>query len=119
MYSIGQIGESLESIFVSRTTARSVKVSASVLRHIEKHRGEFDVDRAMEMLPEVLNNPKIVYQGKKTNSLQFVEDFNERYFLLAPIKYLPDELWLETIIIEEKSRFLRRWAKREIFYTRK
>lgn len=116
---IGRIGEYIEPIIAERTTAKTVMVSDSVLKHIEKHRNQFDIDLAKKMLPQVISNPKFIYQGKKVNSFQFIEDFTERYFLLVPIKYLPNELWLETLLIEEKKRFLRRWEKVLKLYTRK
>jgi len=119
VHEVGTIGNPIKSIFETRTSAQTVMVSDGVLGHIEKHKVQFDIIRAKQMLPQILNDPKYLYQGKKISSIQFVEDFDDRYFLLAPVKYLPNELWLETIHIEEKKRFLKRWAKREILYERK
>lgn len=89
-----------------------------VLDHIEKHKKEFDTQRATQMLSGMLRDPLWVYQGKKKTSVVFVEDFSDRFFLLVPVKLLPEELWLETIHIEEKARFLRRWKGRKRLYER-
>ncbi|HOJ02091.1 MAG TPA: hypothetical protein PLL88_10780 [Anaerolineaceae bacterium] len=115
---IGEIGENIAPIIQSRSSAKIVQATDDVLKHIEKHKDQFDILKAKNMLPEVLNNPKFLFQGKKKTSLQFIEDFDEKYFLMIPIKYLPNELWLETLTIEEKERFLRRWMKRELLYKR-
>lgn len=71
------------------------------------------------MLAGIIDNPLYIMQGKKSNSLQFVDDFDDKFFVLVPIKHLPEEMWVETIFIEEKNRFLRRWGKRTVYYERK
>ncbi len=115
---VGNTGTSIGGIIESRSNAKMVRATEDVLSHIEKHKDQFDILKAKQMLPQILNNPKFIYEGKKASSLQFVEDFDEKYFLMVPIKYLKDELWLETLTIEEKQRFLKRWAKRILLYKR-
>lgn len=115
---VGRVGSEVESVFRDRTSARTVMTTEDVLDHIEKHKKEFDTQRATQMLSGMLRDPLWVYQGKKKTSVVFVEDFSDRFFLLVPVKLLPEELWLETIHIEEKARFLRRWKGRKRLYER-
>lgn len=48
-----------------------------------------------------------------------VDEFDDRFYLLVPIKTLPGEMWLQTLYVEEKKRFMKRWEKREPLYRRK
>lgn len=120
VYEVDKISQKIKDLIQTRSSAEVVKISEQVGNHIiSRHKEHFDINKAFNMLPEVINNPQFIYEGKKKNSLQFVESFNEKFYLMVPIKCLPDELWIETLTIEEKARFLRRWGKRQLFYKRK
>lgn len=47
-----------------------------------------------------------------------MEILDDRYYLLVPVKCLDGEMWLESVYVEEKKRFDKRWAKRERLYER-
>lgn len=116
---IATIGAELQDVIANFSSAKDVFVSNDVVDHILEHKGEFDTEKAMKMLTELISNPLQIYKDKKLRSVVFLENFDDRFFLVAPIKTLTYELWLQTIYIEEKKRFINRWQKRGILYQRK
>ncbi len=116
---IGHVGEHLDHVVLARAGTRAVYVSPAGIRHIEQHRDEFDVDRALRLAPDALAAPLVVYQGKKATSLTFVGLYDDQFYLIVPVKVLPGELWLETLYITSKRRFTRRrWAREPPLYSR-
>lgn len=99
---------------------RVVYATQSVIDHVsQKHSVEFDVERGAALLAHTLSDPMEIYIGQKKNTLVFVGDYNENYYLIVPIKTLPGENWLETYYIEGKNRLCKRpWVKRGPIYTR-
>lgn len=91
-----------------------------VTAHIRDHAHEFDVAAAESMLSEVVADPAAVYQGNKATTLIFVEAFDADHYLVAPVKFLPNEAWLQTVYVTSKTRFhRRRWVQSGLIYTRK
>lgn len=115
----GKLSEFVREKIGDIVSSDTINMTNSVREHVQKHSNEFDVERAFTMLAGIIDNPLYIMQGKKSNSLQFVDDFDDKFFVLVPIKHLPEEMWVETIFIEEKNRFLRRWGKRTVYYERK
>lgn len=94
-------------------------VLAGNKEHYWEHEGEFDVAIAERALPDVIRDPLRIHQDKKPSCLVFVGEYNPRYFLIACIKCLPEELWLQTLYICEKHNFLKRkWVKASCIYVR-
>ena len=80
---------------------------------------QFNIAQAKQKLPKILDDPLFLYEGKKASSVQFVENYSDDYYLMIPVKCLPSELWIETMFIEDKKRFTKRWGKRKLLYERK
>lgn len=116
---VGVIGEHLYNIFKELCGVRNVVVTDKAIKHYQKHKGEFDIRKAETLLYEIIYDPYFIYVDRKKNSVLFVGKFDEKYYLLVPIKVLPGEMWLQTLYIEEKNRFVRRWGKRKLLYMRK
>jgi hypothetical protein len=116
---IGRCGGHLTAIIAARSRVRDVYASTSVTAHYRQHARQFDIERAEVLLPGIFADPLAIYQGKKESTLVFVEQFDEAYYLLVPLKCLPQELWLETLYIEEQRRFRRRpWVRKGMLYRR-
>jgi len=113
------IGEHLSNVFRNLSGIRNVIVTNATVGHYRKHKGEFDVEKAESLLEKLIRDPLIIYPDKKKNSVLFVDEFDDRFYLLVPIKMLPGEMWLQTLYVEEKKRFMKRWGKREPLYRRK
>jgi len=117
---IGVIGEKIAPFISDRSNSRLVRLSESVENHIyDRHGSQFDIAQAKQKLPKILNDPLFLYEGKKASSVQFVENYSDDYYLMIPVKCLPGELWIETMFIEDKKRFAKRWGKRKLLYERK
>jgi len=73
----------------------------------------------MERVPAILRDPLFVARATKPGSLLFVGDYDDRFFLVIPVKLLPGESWLESMFIDSKKRFIGRRRIREgILYAR-
>ncbi len=81
-----------------------------VVNHYREHQAEFDMDRAESMLAAVIRDPIHVFEGNKANSFLFLGEWSDTHFLAVSVKALPTELWMETMYITRKKRFLRRAA---------
>ena len=120
MQNIGVIGEKIEPFINERSVSRLVRLSESVEKHIyDRHGNQFNIAQAKQKLPKILDDPLFLYEGKKASSVQFVENYSDDYYLMIPVKCLPSELWIETMFIEDKKRFAKRWGKRKLLYERK
>lgn len=116
---IGQYGDHLADIIALHSNVREVYVSVSVTAHYRRHARQFDIERAEALLPDLFADPLAIYQGKKGSTLVFIEQFDEARYLLVPLKCLPEELWLETLYIEDQQRFQRRpWTRNGMLYRR-
>lgn len=114
---VGRVSDDLYNVVHPRTGVREIYVVNSVREHYrETHEGQFDIDYAESLLETVFIKPRYVYQGRKKTTLLFVADYDATKYLLAPVKCLEGEMWLETMYVEGKDRFERRWKGRERFY---
>lgn len=118
---VGVCGEHLAHIVGPRAEVREVYVVEGTTSHYwGKHHAHLDMAHAEALLPGVLADPLFVCQGKKATTLNFVGEFDERHYLIAPIKALPGELWLQTLFIDEKAKFATRgWVKRGLLYEKR
>jgi hypothetical protein len=117
---VASFSSEILAIVSARSSAREVWVTDGVAAHIRDHAHEFDVSAAESMLSEVLADPAAVYQGNKATTLIFVEAFDVDHYLVAPVKLLPDEAWLETAYVTSKARFHRRhWVQSGLIFRRK
>ena len=93
---------------------REVRTVRGTDLHIDTaHQGQFDIARAMALVPGVLDDPLFVARATKPGSLLFVGEYDERYYLIIPVKLLPGETWLESMFIDSKMRFIGRRRIRE------
>ncbi len=115
---VGICGEQLASVIAPRAGVREVYVSEATTAHYrERHSDHFDLDRAEALLPDVIANPIMVCQAKKPASLVFVGDFDEEHYLIAPVKAVRGEMWLESLFIDRKAKFLKRaWVQIGVLY---
>lgn len=98
---------------------REVYVADAVVAHYRGHTDQFDVARAESMLPNVLDDPLMVVQGRKAGTAVFVERFDDDHYLLVPVKRLAGELWIETVYIDRVARFHRRvWTTNRLYERR-
>ncbi|RRR65777.1 MAG: hypothetical protein EI684_22100 [Candidatus Viridilinea halotolerans] len=119
IHPVGIPGDAVHPLLATRSQARTVFASDAVIIHYRQHAGQFDVKRAEAMLADVIHDPWAVYQGKKASTLIFVAEFDTDHYLIVPIKTLANELWLETLYIESRRRFLkRRWTQQGLLYRR-
>ena len=114
---VGFISAAVAHLLTNAT--REVRVTESTDDHIAEHGNQFDVFRAMQLVPAVLAEPLFVVRANKRVSVLFVGEFDDRYYLIVPVKLLPGESWLETLFIDRKTRFSRRGYLRErLLYAR-
>lgn len=118
---VGQCGDQLKEVLANVTGVRDVYVSTNTRNHyVEKHGRQMNIERAETMLKSILADPESVYQGKKKSTLVFVGEYDENHYLVAPVKALPGELWLESLYLHNKQRLgKRKWAKQRKLYGKK
>jgi hypothetical protein len=111
---IGACGPAVLRFLAGYTTADEIFSSLETIEHYrQKHCGDFDIAAAESLLPGLLYDPYVVFAGKKARSFLFVGDYDIDHYLIAPIKVLPAEMWLESLYIDTKRKFERRGWVRE------
>jgi hypothetical protein len=109
---VGICGDHLAAILWPRAGVREVYCVGGTWEHYsEKHKGEFDIDLAEQLLPEVLSDPLMVCDGTR-GELLFIGSYTEEHYLVVPVKVLIGELWLATMFIGNRKRMDRRYARR-------
>jgi hypothetical protein len=103
---VGIIGNAVAHLLTNAT--REVRTVSHTDVHIAEHRGEFDIQRALDLVASVLDDPLLVVRSNKEHSVLFIGEDCDRYYLVVPVKLLPGESWLESLFIDSKRRFLRR-----------
>ena len=103
---VGSLGEIVAHLLPN--AIREVRAVSGTDVHIAEHRGEFDVQQAMDLVPGVLADPLFIVRSSKEPSMLFVGEYSDRYYLIVPVKLLPGESWLESLFIDGKQRFMRR-----------
>lgn len=110
---IGACGPAVLRFLAGYTTAQEVYSSTETVEHYrQKHCRDFDIALAESLLPGLIRDPLVVFAGKKTLSFLFVGAFDSDHYLIAPIKVLPSEMWLESLYLDTKRKFDRRgWVQ--------
>ena len=118
---VGSADGDFGDILSSRTGGtKDVHTIPGTTVHIQSHSQQFDVDKAQSLLPEIIKDPLYVIQGTKQATSVAVGEYDSEHFLIIPIKSLPNENWVETMMITNKKRFLRRkWVKDGMLYEKK
>ncbi len=117
---VGHVGELVAHLIPAHCGVRAVHVTPGVVAHYrEKHGTQMNVSFAERILAATLADPLSVYQGKKQKSLVFVEQYNERFLLIVPIKCGHGHIWQETLYKAETASFLERgWVRSGCLYRR-
>ncbi len=117
---VGHIGEIVAHLIPTHCGVRAVHVTPGVMAHYrEKHGTQMNVTYAERMLPAILADPLRVYQGQKQKSLVFVEQYNERFLLIVPIKCGFGHIWQETLYKAGVTSFFERgWVRNSCLYVR-
>lgn len=117
---IGACGPAVLRFLAGYTTAQEVFGSIETIQHYrQKHCRDFDVPAAECLLAGLIEDPAAVFAGKKALSFLFVSEYDTDHYLIAPVKVLPTEMWLESLYIDTKRKFDRRgWVARGPLYRR-
>ncbi len=116
---VGRCGEPLRNLIGGLAGVKDVYSVGDTVTHYARHAGDFDIARAESLVGQIITDPIAVYRGTNKNSLVFIDWYDDRHYLLVPIKTLPGELWLKTMHIDEATRFhKRKWVREGLLYER-
>jgi hypothetical protein len=115
---VGIVEGPAAQIVMDRSGTTQVKTVSRVRAHWRTdHSRQFDIEHAEGMMADVLSDPLRIYQDRRPHTLAFIGDFDETHYLIIPIKCLEGEIWVATMYVEDKARFVRRaWVQNGLLY---
>ncbi len=109
---IGSLGD----VGIEELSGSPIALKGSVRNdYRRKHQGQFDIERAEARMPDVVDNPEIIFEGSKKNTFVLASRLDEEFYVLVPVKILPNgERWVQTLYVDSQVRFQKR--KRKVLF---
>jgi SPP1 gp7 family putative phage head morphogenesis protein len=114
---VGSLGDPVWAALGQQTRVRQVYAAPEAWQHIrERHEGQFDIERGQQLLANIVALPNYVLTTSKPNAFRFVGEYDQDHSLIVILKVLPEEIWLETMIIRNNKRLLKDIQKAQVLY---